>query len=281
MIGHEFKWDLMDYLAGVPDAPVGSLLEMIELGLIHDAVIGTMRRWDAPEERDTDEYRAALVARDSLRQAIITMMNELSLDVVVYPTIRRVAARIGDPQRGSGCQVSAHTGLPSLAIPAGWTDELPVGMELMGRPFEDARLIALGYAFEQAGDLRRAPAIAPALRSGSTATRSTEVRVSSGAAEVRGRFEYDAAAGTLEYSTEVTGAASDDVHAVVLRHADDEGRWSIAVHLSGPGTLSSSGTVELSETLRAQLEESRLYLELVTQGQPVTTVRTPVILQSR
>jgi amidase len=280
VIGHEFKWDLMDYLAAVPDAPVGSLQEMIELGLIHDAVIGTMRRWDTPEERDTDAYRDALAAGVSLSEAIVGMMNERSLDVLVYPTIRRVAARIGDPQRGSGCQLSAHTGLPALAMPAGWTDELPVGMELLGRRFDDARLMALGYAFEQASSLRRPPEVAPALGSvGSLSTRSAESSASIGTAEIRGRFEYDVITGRLEYSTEVTGSAPDDVHAVVLRHEDAEGRWSVAAHLSGPGTLSSSGTLTLSETLRSQLEEGRLYLEIVTRGQPVVTTRAPVVLQ--
>jgi amidase len=282
VIGHEFKWDLMDYLAAVPDAPVGSLQEMIELGLIHDAVIGTMRRWDAPEERDTDEYRAALAAGESVSEAIVTLMNERSLDALMYPTIRRVAARIGDPQRGSGCQLSAHSGLPALAMPAGWTDELPVGMELLGRSFDDARLIAFGYAFEQGNDLRRPPPTAPPLLSiGSTSIRSAEASASSEVAEVHARFEYDAAASRLEYRTEVTGAAPDDVHAVVLRHTDDEDRSSVAVHLSGPGTLQSSGSLSLSETLRTHLEEGRLYLELVTRGQPVSTTRTPVVLQPR
>jgi Asp-tRNA(Asn)/Glu-tRNA(Gln) amidotransferase A subunit family amidase len=64
LIGHEFKWDLMDYLAGVPDAGVGTLTEMIELGLIHDAVIGTMRRWDEGTERDTPDSRAPTAARE-------------------------------------------------------------------------------------------------------------------------------------------------------------------------------------------------------------------------
>lgn len=282
LIGHEFKWDLMDYLAGVPDAPAGSLEELIDLGLIHDAVIGTMRRWDAPEERNSDDYRAALTARDSLYDSILTEMNARSLDAVVYPTIRRVAARIGDPQRGSACQLSAHTGLPALAIPAGWTDELPVGMELVGRPFDDARLVSFGYAFEQANDLRRPPPTAPPLRSvGSTMTRSREIRARNGAAEVSGRFELDETANRLGYSVDVVGAVPDDVYAVVLRHEDDEGRWSIAAHLSGPGALSSSGELALNQTLRAQLDAGGLYLELVTRGQPVATSRTPVILPSR
>ena len=282
VIGHEFKWDLMDYLAGVPEAPVASLSEIIELGLVHDAVIGTMRLWDRPEQRDTEEYRAALVARESLKEAVLAEMNSRSLDALVYPPIRRVAARIGEPQRGSSCQLSAHTGLPALSLPAGWTDELPVGMELLGRPFDDARLLALGYAFEQANDVRRSPTITPALRSGfNEAGRSGEVRASSGAAEVTARFEYDAASGRLGYQTEVRGVASDDVYAVVLRHRDDQDRWSIAAQLSGPATLSATGRLALSASVRDHLEAGGLYLELITRSQPAASARAPVVLSPR
>ena len=94
-------------------------------------------------------------------------MDKLSLDALVYPTIRRRAARIGDPQRGSNCQLSATTGLPALSVPAGFTDAgLPTGLELLGRPLEDARLLALGFAFEQSTQPRRAPERTPPLEDG-------------------------------------------------------------------------------------------------------------------
>jgi Asp-tRNA(Asn)/Glu-tRNA(Gln) amidotransferase A subunit family amidase len=282
VIGHEFKWDLMDYLATVPDAPVGSLEEIIELGLVHDAVIGTMRRWDEPTQRNTEEYRAALDARSSLAEAVLSEMNGRSLDALAYPPIRRVAARIGEPQPGSACQLSAHTGLPAVSLPAGWTDELPVGIELLGRPFDDARLVALAYAFEQASEIRRAPRITPELAAGGmTASTAFEVQATSGTARVAARFEYDPAAGRLGYRTAVEGIQPPDVYAVVLRHTDDQGRWSVAAQLSGPGVLSASGSVQLAANLRTQLEDGALSLELVTRGRPLDRGRAPMVLPSR
>jgi hypothetical protein len=241
-----------------------------------------MRRWDEGTERDTPDSRAPTAARESLPEAIVGVVNAPSRDAVAYPTIRRGAARIGAPQRGSGCNLSAHTGQPARAIPAGWSDELPVGMELLGRPFDDARLVGLGYAFEQAAGLRRPPASTPSLRSvGSAARGNSEVRASNGGVEVSGRFDYDPSTSSLSFSAEVVGAEATDVHAVILRHADGEGRWSVAAQLSGPGVLSSSGQIVLSGAMRAQLEAGRLYLELVTRGQPVATARAPVVLQGR
>jgi amidase len=282
VIGLEFKWDLMDYLAGVPDAPVRSLAEIIQLGLVHDAVIGTMRRWDEPTDRDSDEYRAAMTARDDLRDAILAEMNARSVDVLAFPVIRRVASRVGAPQAGSNCQLSAHTGLPSLAVPAGRSDGLPVGMELVGRPFDDAKLVGFGYAWEQAVRPRRAPTVAPPLGPrGVVAARTAQLQVQSGQARGRVRVTYDAAASALLYETEITGAAPEDVFAVVLRRTDDQDRWSVAANLSGPGVLATTGRLDLSENMRARVESGELWVELVTRGDPVTSGRVQLLLDPR
>ena len=50
------------------------------------------------------------------------------------------------------CTVSANiAGLPALSVPCGRDGAgLPIGMQLIGRRFADAELLAAGYAFEQA-----------------------------------------------------------------------------------------------------------------------------------
>lgn len=51
-----------------------------------------------------------------------------------------------------------------MSVPAGVTDEgLPVGIELIGKPHHEARLIELAYAYEQSVDPRVSPDIAPTL----------------------------------------------------------------------------------------------------------------------
>ena len=46
-------------------------------------------------------------------------------------------------------------GLPGLSLPAGLVDGLPVGLQLIGRHFDEARLLNIGHRFQQATDWHR------------------------------------------------------------------------------------------------------------------------------
>ena len=66
-------------------------------------------------------------------------MDREDLDALAYPTLRQETALIGAAPVGATCTLSAHSGLPALTIPAGFTESgLPVGLELLGRQLDDA-----------------------------------------------------------------------------------------------------------------------------------------------
>lgn len=46
-------------------------------------------------------------------------------------------------------------GLPGMSVPAGFADGLPVGLQLIGKPFDESTLYKAGYAFEQATDVHK------------------------------------------------------------------------------------------------------------------------------
>jgi aspartyl-tRNA(Asn)/glutamyl-tRNA(Gln) amidotransferase subunit A len=50
-------------------------------------------------------------------------------------------------------------GLPGLALPCGFTGGLPIGLQLVSRPFDEATLLRAGRAYQQATTwhLRRPP----------------------------------------------------------------------------------------------------------------------------
>ena len=41
-------------------------------------------------------------------------------------------------------------GVPGLSLPAGFVDDLPVGMQILGPHFSEDKLYQVGYAYEQA-----------------------------------------------------------------------------------------------------------------------------------
>jgi aspartyl-tRNA(Asn)/glutamyl-tRNA(Gln) amidotransferase subunit A len=61
------------------------------------------------------------------------------------------------PMRTIGFNVSGH---PVLAVPVGFHNGLPIGMQIVGRHHDEARVVQVGHAFEQATDfsLQRPPA---------------------------------------------------------------------------------------------------------------------------
>ena len=60
------------------------------------------------------------------------------------------------------------SGFPDLIVPAGFsTEDLPIGISFLGPAFSESRLLAIGYAFEQATKARRLPVHTP-LRPGDT-----------------------------------------------------------------------------------------------------------------
>jgi amidase len=48
-------------------------------------------------------------------------------------------------------------GYPNITVPAGFIDELPIGVSFFGRAFSEPTLIKIAYAYEQATKARRKP----------------------------------------------------------------------------------------------------------------------------
>src|SRR5207237_583552 len=187
------------------------------------------------------------------RDLVVAFLDANKLDALVYPTVRRKAAYIGEPQRGANCQLSAVTGLPALSMPAGFTpDGLPIGVELLGRPLADARLVAMAYDYEQSVHPRRAPSTTPALVDGRAPkpTTFTVVAHGPGAAALHGDLTFDASRRTLEYALRVTGVRATSVFAVSIDRDSAGKKGPVLLQLSGPGVAQSKGTLTLGESER-------------------------------
>jgi hypothetical protein len=165
--------------------------------------------------------------------------------------MQRRPVLVGEAQPGTTCALSANSGLPALSLPAGFTnDGLPVGFELMGRPFDDARLVAMAYAFEQSpgGARRRSPLTTPALVNGAPPG-SQSYRAQAGAAVTT--FRYDATRNELHYDVRLAATAVRGTQAVVLRRSERDTtgttRTRVVYRLAAPGVARASGVITLAE----------------------------------
>ena len=267
VINFETNFDLQDYLAATPGAPALTARRILERGLFHDAMTGRIVAMDTTGVRDSEAYRRALARQPVLRARLVAAMDSLGVDAIAYPTSRRRPVLVGEPQPGGTCGLSAHSGLPSLSAPAGFTnDGLPVGIEFLGRPFSDVRLVGLAYALERLGDRRAPPSTTPALRAGRApgAVAFTQV-VRSGATSASARFSFDPLTNVLRYDVTVSGGRTDALQALVLRRRGTAGLGAPVIHrLAGPGMRSASGALPLTGRDRRALASGDLLVALFT-----------------
>ncbi len=164
VIRHEFRGDLDAYLANTPNAPVHSLAEILDRHLHHPSLEAAFRASAQIESLDSDAYRAIVSRNAMLRAALIKSMDDNGVVALAYPTLRRTAAKIGEAQQGGNCAASAVAGLPAITVPAGFADDgMPIGIELLGRPFSEVDLLKLAFAYEQATHHRKPPSLTPTL----------------------------------------------------------------------------------------------------------------------
>ena len=166
-----FKWDFERYVASLGDrAPVKTVDALLRTGRYHPSIQKRLEvARDAAVAPDTNPACAARNAfRQRLGAGVVAVMDARRLDALVYPTWSNPPRLIGDlntPHGDNSQLFSPTTGFPAITVPMGYTrGALPAGLQLLGRPFDEARLIRLAYAYEQATRHRRPPATTPPLR---------------------------------------------------------------------------------------------------------------------
>lgn len=170
---YEFKADLNAYLAtriaNNPDQPiVRTLADLIAFNAAHaEAEMPhfaqeILQMAQAKAELPAPHYLAMLdqSQRRAASEGIDAVMTQYQLDAIVAPS-RVPAWRIdfvnGDPRVPGSSGPAARAGYPLITVPAGFVDDLPVGLTFMGRAYSEPTLIKLAYAYEQLTQARRPP----------------------------------------------------------------------------------------------------------------------------
>jgi Asp-tRNA(Asn)/Glu-tRNA(Gln) amidotransferase A subunit family amidase len=117
---------------------------------------------------DYADYR---VAQDDLLINTMKVMADNRLDAIVYKTVEHTPTLIRDYLNPPYSNMKGTTHLSTflgpiatISVPAGFTQAgLPVGITFFGRPFSEAAMIKLAYAYEQSTHHRKPPTTTPPL----------------------------------------------------------------------------------------------------------------------
>ncbi|NNC64494.1 MAG: amidase [Gammaproteobacteria bacterium] len=163
-----------DYLEGLPNTPVSSLREILLTELVVPSRVATLLNVVGQSTGDIG-YLDVMLARERIRESVLAAMADADLDALVYATFDHrttqipadaltSAARDEGYGRGNNRRLSPLIGFPALTVPAGFTaDGLPVGIEFLGRAFDEGTLLRFAYAYEQATNRRQPPTTTPAM----------------------------------------------------------------------------------------------------------------------
>jgi len=166
VLEYELKNDLNAYLAGLPSAPVRTLSDLIAFNkrTPRETVLFGQDLFEAADATPGLSDPGYVKARDELKSTSQDLLDRLltshRLDALLRPTDGpsfRIDVAKGDNDSSSASFLPATAGYPHLTVPMGFARGLPVGLSFIGEPWSDAKLLALGHAFEQLTHARRPP----------------------------------------------------------------------------------------------------------------------------
>ncbi len=176
VLKYEFKATLDEYLANAaPAVKSRSLAAVIAENKTITAEMAVfdqdiMEMSEALGDLDSPEYQEALslVLTATRQDGLDKIIGENNLDAVIAPStaptflIDHVYGDSYPGGTGAGW-MAAIAGYPHITVPMGEVKGLPVGVSFMGLAGQDKDIMAIGYAFEQAGGNRITPRFVDAI----------------------------------------------------------------------------------------------------------------------
>jgi amidase len=166
-------WDLLQaWFAELgPTSPFRDAVDFLERGTYNPQIVPRLRRQQANAgPAHFAEYQRTLLKMHEFRKLLVGLMDQYALDALVYPLQSRLVASHGERNAERNGFLASAGMLPAIDVPAGYSralptapDGVPIGMDFLGRPFDEGRLIKLAFAWEQKGLKRRWPSTTPPL----------------------------------------------------------------------------------------------------------------------
>ena len=158
----DFKYELEKYLKE-HNCKYQTFDELINCGLCTPDIIPNLE--DANKiDINSPAYKERAEKRQELIKEVKALYDKYSIDAIIYPHQQQLVCKVGKTQAQRNGAIGSVTGFPAVVVQGGFStpDEnapigVPVGMEILGRPFSEDKLIEIAYGFEQASNFRREP----------------------------------------------------------------------------------------------------------------------------
>ncbi len=174
-----FKDDMTRFLAKHPGIPYPSVQAIAEAKLVHPL---HQPFWDeAATALPFDQDPATLKGmkdEQHWRDVFTQAFDAGRIDAIIMPNNPqppvingdRNTQKVPNPRPGGGGGGSSSTTYigsalqwPAIVVPAGFVNGLPISLQILGRPWDEPKIIQYAYAYEQATHHRRPPATVPPL----------------------------------------------------------------------------------------------------------------------
>ena len=165
---YEYKDGLNKYFRSLgPNAPIKTMEELIAFNKSDSVELRYFNQKylelaQLKEELSSAKYKEVLakMLRGSREEGIDRVMNANDLDAIIAPTggpAWKTDLTNGDSFQIGTSSAAAQAGYPSITVPMGFIDELPVGISFFGRGWSEPILIEMAYAYENGTKYRQAP----------------------------------------------------------------------------------------------------------------------------
>jgi Asp-tRNA(Asn)/Glu-tRNA(Gln) amidotransferase A subunit family amidase len=161
---HDLKDHLNLYLQSIKDdAFAHSLEEVLASRKYHEGIEENLKK-AAVLSTGTAEHHKRLAERSSLQTRVMKLMADHQLDALIYPHQKQLVCKVGGNQVERNGVLGSVTGFPSICVQAGFSPPsetapigVPIGMEILGRPFSEATIVEIAFGFECATHHRKPP----------------------------------------------------------------------------------------------------------------------------
>lgn len=159
---YDLRQDLTAYLQQFPGLAVQSFAELATDERLSSDVATLWEEILSSDYDSRNMYLERQAEGRRIRTVLLTLYQAHELDVMVYPTATSEAARLGEAQPHFNCKLASASGLPAIAVPAGFgRDDMPVAIELLAEPWAEQKLLDLAYTIEDLFPARALPTSTP------------------------------------------------------------------------------------------------------------------------